>query len=443
MTHDDEMRARYLKVIEATIISEAMLFPRIHGELVDGSDRTGSNVEALREHLRHAVTNVPAYRGMQVDFTLTDEAGLVSHFPMIGKADLRDRFIDFCDDNIVPSECRFGTTSGTTGVPLRVILGFDHLVHEAVSSLRRSLALGLPLRRRLLLPMKTMPMPWTEYCSPMRYHSIVAEFGTDLSADPVRTVNYAQNFGPDVIYGHPSDCVEFANLVTAQSGLLRPRVIATYGEHLSESTRQFLSDTFGGALVNDAYAMFEFGTIASQCTQGTYHVANDKLFIEIIDYEGSAPVAQGQPGEIVITGFSNPTMPLIRYRTGDLGKLGVNNCSCGQRGQVIDEVVGRDAGFTDLIDGTQARIDGLVRIVRRAPVLRYQIVRHSGRLFELLVLPMPGVTLSHLDPVQAALESALPGATVKARLVQSPEFVGGRRRKDVDFIDLEATATQT
>lgn len=42
--------------------------------------------------------------------------------------------------------------------------------------------------------------------------------------------------------------------------------------------------------------------------------------MEIVDGEGQV-VADGQFGEIVVTGGINPWMPLLRYRTGDMGTL--------------------------------------------------------------------------------------------------------------------------
>ena len=47
----------------------------------------------------------------------------------------------------------------------------------------------------------------------------------------------------------------------------------------------------------------------------------DHFFPEIVDPESGAPVADGEPGELVFTSLSKEAMPVIRYRTRDLTRL--------------------------------------------------------------------------------------------------------------------------
>src|SRR5882762_5856555 len=47
----------------------------------------------------------------------------------------------------------------------------------------------------------------------------------------------------------------------------------------------------------------------------------DHFYPEIVDPETGAPVADGEPGELVFTSLTKEAMPVIRYRTRDLTRL--------------------------------------------------------------------------------------------------------------------------
>ena len=47
----------------------------------------------------------------------------------------------------------------------------------------------------------------------------------------------------------------------------------------------------------------------------------DHFYPEIVDPESGQPVAEGEPGELVLTSLTKEAMPVIRYRTRDLTRL--------------------------------------------------------------------------------------------------------------------------
>ncbi len=66
-----------------------------------------------------------------------------------------------------------------------------------------------------------------------------------------------------------------------------------------------------------------------QCKSGL-HINEDQFILEIIDPETGLPVPDGQPGEIVFTCITKEALPLIRYRTRDVGSKIVGQCACGR-----------------------------------------------------------------------------------------------------------------
>lgn len=79
-----------------------------------------------------------------------------------------------------------------------------------------------------------------------------------------------------------------------------------------------------------------------QCgARAGYHLRDRDLLIEILDPETGQPVPEGQYGELVLTTLRRRGMPLVRYRTGDLGRMIAEPCACGCLKPRLDKVEGR------------------------------------------------------------------------------------------------------
>jgi phenylacetate-CoA ligase len=75
-----------------------------------------------------------------------------------------------------------------------------------------------------------------------------------------------------------------------------------------------------------------------QCQSGL-HINEGEFILEIIDPDTGEPAGEG---ELVITNLGRLGMPVIRYRTGDRGKLLTERCDCGRSFHRLDGgVVGR------------------------------------------------------------------------------------------------------
>ncbi|WP_432738329.1 DVU_1553 family AMP-dependent CoA ligase [Maridesulfovibrio sp. FT414] len=82
------------------------------------------------------------------------------------------------------------------------------------------------------------------------------------------------------------------------------------------------------------------------------HLREPDFFVEIIDPKTGKPVPDGEKGEIVISTLSRRAMPLIRYRTGDVGSIKADACSCGLPLRRLGSVEGRlDEGITLPVSG--------------------------------------------------------------------------------------------
>jgi phenylacetate-CoA ligase len=132
--------------------------------------------------------------------------------------------------------------------------------------------------------------------------------------------------------------------------------IMTSAEVLYTDMRKTIERVFQ-CKVFDRYGSREAGDIASECARNKYlHVSPYTHYVEILKEDG-VPCKDSEKGELFVTLLTNYTMPLIRYKIGDMAIKSDEKCTCGIGFPIIKDVTGRTVDFLvnkkgDLIDGT-------------------------------------------------------------------------------------------
>jgi phenylacetate-CoA ligase len=407
----------------------------------DGQSLACLQTGRLRSILNHALTQVPAYRRLGIETSDVDANpfAALKRFPLLDRTAVQQGFADFCDDDIDPRECYITRTSGTTGMPLKVIHHINHLIHYMALALRRLDLYGLPQARRILLPCQVWLEDWFEYVSPGRGYSKIAEFGTP-EGDQERRATMARlacEFEPDVVFARPTHLLEFVKLLDEQMREVRPRIVVSFSEWLSPASRQKLSQHFGSP-VCDLYGLQETNTIAAECPAGKHHIECERLWVEIVDRTGRA-LPEGEPGEIVVTNLINTAMPFIRYRTGDIGMLATEPCGCPQPHKLMELVAGRDPGVIRLADGDLVDVFRLTWIIRALPVERFQVVQTSNAQVNVLIRPARLLGADLLASLRRDLEAVLRDRiSVSVQPVEGNEsFIMQKQgAKAVEFVSL-------
>lgn len=92
--------------------------------------------------------------------------------------------------------------------------------------------------------------------------------------------------------------------------------------------------------VYEHYGMTEMGLgggVFCKALKG-YHLREADLFFEIVDPETGTQVPDGKFGEVVFSTLTRTGMPLIRYRTGDIGRFLTSHCACGTMLKMMDRI---------------------------------------------------------------------------------------------------------
>jgi len=139
------------------------------------------------------------------------------------------------------------------------------------------------------------------------------------------------------------------------------------------------------------------------------------LQVEILD-EYDQPVADGERGEVVLTGGRKPYMPLLRYRTGDFASL---TRHAGR--PVLVDLEGRQPVVFPVGDRVVHSME-VTRLLRRFPLSQYQLHQDAAGDFR---FSYRGVASD--DDLQSALRELLGGH--RSLTVEVLPAEGDSRRK--------------
>lgn len=167
------------------------------------------------------------------------------------------------------------------------------------------------------------------------------------SGNTKRQIQLMNDFKSDVLCCTPSyalliaDSAIEAGYDPAKDFPLKAGVLGA--EPFSESMRKEIESKLGIKAL-DIYGLSEVmgPGVACECEeQNGLHVCEDHFIIEILDPQTLLPVPDGQYGEVVFTTLTKECSPLIRYRTRDISRILVGECSCGRTFRRMDRISGR------------------------------------------------------------------------------------------------------
>ena len=142
----------------------------------------------------------------------------------------------------------------------------------------------------------------------------------------------------------------------------------------------------------------ETGPIAA-CVPGVpgHVVLLPDLFVEVLGPTGER-LADGVRGELTVTGGRNRYLPLVRYRTGDYGRLATVTLSDGRPARTILDLEGRaPVGFRATDGGRVTSVDVARRIRPLAPFVQHALHQRIDGSLELRLRPLPGVPIPRED----------------------------------------------
>jgi phenylacetate-CoA ligase len=149
---------------------------------------------------------------------------------------------------------------------------------------------------------------------------------------------------PPILTGYAGAIEALADHVLSTGAQIEPpRAVFCTAMEVTDRCLEVAEQAFRAPAV-DVYVTNEFGVLAWSCPvrRDLLHINDDAFVAEILGPDGH-PVPPGTLGELVITSLGLTSMPLIRYRMGDMAAGVRERCSCGRGLGLISRVHGRTA----------------------------------------------------------------------------------------------------
>jgi phenylacetate-CoA ligase len=151
------------------------------------------------------------------------------------------------------------------------------------------------------------------------------------------------DLGGQVLTSTPSYALVIAQAVRDAGVELRLELGLFGGEPFSEAMRAQIERELDLRAVA-CYGLSEMcgPGVAAECQERDgLHVQEDHFLAEVVDPASGEPLAEGEEGELVFTTLTKQALPLIRYRTGDIGVLDSSPCACGRSFARVTALHGR------------------------------------------------------------------------------------------------------
>jgi phenylacetate-CoA ligase len=171
--------------------------------------------------------------------------------------------------------------------------------------------------------------------------------------------------------GYASSLNIIAEYALQQNYSIQIRGVISLGDKLFDHYRKNVVEAFQ-TQVFDTYGSNEGFMIAAQDDIPYYYILSPHVYVEIVDDKDN-PVPDGEMGHIIVTRLDAYSMPLIRYRIGDLGiKLPKDAYPKSRKYgyPLLQKVIGRETDVVFLSDQRKLTVHSFTGIFEYIPQIK-------------------------------------------------------------------------
>jgi len=308
-------------------------------EIVEGvtEEYVERRIDKITEY---AATHCPHYRDKVT-------AGDIKSFPVMNKLDFIAAYDDVLSDEFRARKDSLKrlSTSGSTGTPFTVFADPDKMNHVNMNFIAVLELNGF-----------RMGMKRAEFRAWIKGKNTISwlhSFKNNLKMFDISNMgdDSLQAICDRIVKERIQVLVTYSSALTALAGYVKRKeidttgwdveMIFTMGEALPEATRDLAEEVFHTRPVR-SYGSNEQGFIAVSLPDGPdYKIDLYHYYPEVLAFDSDEEVMEGELGRIVITDYYNRAFPMIRYDTGDTGKIKRWTDEKGRKHACFTEIYGR------------------------------------------------------------------------------------------------------
>ena len=353
-------------------------------EIVEGV--TEEYVERrIRALLEYAKDHSPYYRENPQWKELSD-------FPVLTKGDFIEAYDKILTDNSSEQGNLYRlSTSGSTGTPFTVLCDGDKMnrVNMNFISCMELNGFRMGMKRgefRAWIKGKNTISKWKSFKNNLIMVDI-SNMGDESLEKICRDIEKKKI---QVLVSYSSALVALSQYLKKTGRDIskwKVEMIFSMGEALPDGTYDLLQEIFGFSPVR-SYGNNENGFIAIQLgEEKEYTIDLYNFYTEILKMDSDEPAEPGELGRIVVTDYYNKTFPMIRYDTGDTGKIRLYKDEKGRLHGKFVEIYGRRGSLIYNCQGEPLSIHVFMNILLNFEGIVYQAkcIQREKKEYELLI----------------------------------------------------------
>lgn len=331
----------------------------------------GAPPQRILERVERWIATVPLYRQLHAARrgVLDRDWGELA---TVGRDELAARPARFTPDDQTLERLIMYLTSGTTGHAIAVphhpvaVASYLPLIERALAARGVTLELGPEATACFLVGAQKRTVTYPTALTAWREAAFAK-----LNLDPRDwreegdAERYFRAHRPQIFTGDPLTFSRFLRLDLGYT----PKALISTAVAMNPVLRSELTRRLSTRVI-DWYSLTETGPLACLAPDGDgYEPLAPDVHLETVGADGR-PVPEGELGEITVTGGRNPFLPLVRYRTGDWGRL----VRRGGRTRIVD-LEGRRPVLFRTSDGCVLHPNDLAAVFRAFPIVQHETVQ--------------------------------------------------------------------
>lgn len=382
-------------------------------------------LEKLKNIIVYAYENVPYYKKLfdknKIDAYSINRFEDIKKIPYLTKEIIKENINDLYNINYPKYKIEYKTTGGSTGTPMGLYqdrfytrqveqafvsdmwsrVGYDKSRKQKIVYLR-----GIRIKNKL----------------ERNFNNLILNGFLLTEKNYLDYLEAIKNFKPDFINGYPSMLYILSKYIVENNveiNMPELKAILLTSENVYDFQREVIEKAFK-VRTYSFYGHTERACIGGECEKSTnYHITPQYGYTEFINEKGEDSKIDGEYVEIVCTGFINPVMPFIRYKTQDIAINSTEKCSCGRNYKIIKKIEGRAQDFVfdneNNMKSFTCQDEPLWSI--KDKIVAYQYIQEKPGEILLNIQPKFKLTCDDISNVESDFKNTFNGFNLKIELV--------------------------
>jgi len=362
----------------------------------------------VRAIVSYCYDNIPLYhekfknaRVMPADIKTTED---LVKLPFITKEDVLKNYpTGIVASSVDISECWTSHTSGTTGKPMTMLYDTNAEDFEKATALRPNLSCGQKFFDKwavITCPDHIGHKKW------FQKFGLFSQEQISLFEDTKKQIMLLEKINPDILDGYSSSLYLIAKELHGNPNKkVKPRIIYSTSEMLTAKMRNFINSVFNVETF-DQFGCVEMGRTAWECPEHSgYHIDMEAVVMEFI--KDNEQVESGERGEIVYTNLYNYAMPLIRYKSGDVGIPTNEKCPCGRGLPLMKILEGRKDAFFQTPDGRIFPPTVWIILLMHYNLEQFKVIQETMEKIKIQIVPGENFSKKDIDKIKRETNNLL------------------------------------